>query len=416
MMVKMEHSAVVFRDAQASIFRTFKRHWGCAHACSLVLPAVVRRTTDNPSSGFPEERSERLVALSRAGCAPPESILKNHCAPLEHLPKIPARAGLGVHQHPKPGVSPSLDRSWPTQADPPPACRRVYATRKFCDMSMSPVRPAKPFAPYIGGKIKLSEAIIARINGIEHDLYAEPFVGMGGIFLRRTLKPKAEVINDFSSDVANVFRILEQHYVPLMDYMRFKLTTRTEFERLCKIDPVTLTDIQRAARFIYLQRTTFGGKVAGRVFGVTRNRDARFNIIKLGPLLEDVHERLAGVVIECLPYGDFIERYDTPKTLFYLDPPYFGCETDYGQNLFRPTDFFRLAKQLAEIKGNFILSINDVPEVRETFAAFEREEFTVTYSVSGKSQEKYPELVIYGGTTLTKEKWHAITQPQGGLF
>jgi DNA adenine methylase len=41
----------------------------------------------------------------------------------------------------------------------------------------------------------------------------------------------------------------------------------------------------------------------------------------LGPLLDEIHDRLAGVVIECLPWPDFVARYDSPTTLFYLDPP-----------------------------------------------------------------------------------------------
>jgi hypothetical protein len=47
-------------------------------------------------------------------------------------------------------------------------------------------------------------------------------------------------------------------------------------------------------------------------------------VTRLAPLLEEVHERLAGVVIERLPYGELIRRYDRPETLFYLYPPYWA--------------------------------------------------------------------------------------------
>ncbi|MCT4654409.1 MAG: hypothetical protein N4A65_01230 [Cohaesibacter sp.] len=50
-------------------------------------------------------------------------------------------------------------------------------------------------------------------------------------------------------------------------------------------------------------------------------RGARLDLTKIVPLLEDVHERLSGVTIERLPYGDCIQRYDRPETFFYLDPP-----------------------------------------------------------------------------------------------
>lgn len=56
--------------------------------------------------------------------------------------------------------------------------------------------------------------------------------------------------------------------------MRWQLTTRAEFERLVRTDPETLTDFERAARFYYLQRTAFGGKVSGRTFGTSVQRPA----------------------------------------------------------------------------------------------------------------------------------------------
>lgn len=103
-----------------------------------------------------------------------------------------------------------------------------------------------------------------------------------------------------------------------MDTLRFQLTTRVEFERLVQIDPDTLTDLERAARFLYLQRTAFGGKVSGRNFGVDRARGGRFNLTTLEPMLEDLHSRLSGVVIECLDWSAFIPRYDSADTLFYI--------------------------------------------------------------------------------------------------
>ena len=133
------------------------------------------------------------------------------------------------------------------------------------------------------------------------------------------------------------------------------------FERLKAIDPDTLTDLERAARFLYLQRTSFAGKVHSRIYGIAL-RGARFDLTRIMPLLEDVHERLSGVTIECLPYADCIQRCDRPGTLFYLDPPYWQCETYYGKGIFGPEDFQTLADQLATIKGRVLFSINDVPD------------------------------------------------------
>lgn len=145
-----------------------------------------------------------------------------------------------------------------------------------------PVDPVRTPAAYIGGKRQLSRRLVALIDATKHTTYAEPFVGMGGVFLKRQLQPKSEVINDYSGDVANFFRILQRHYPQFMDTLRFQVTGRREFERLKASDPATLTDLERAARFLYLQRTAFGGKVAGRNFGVSPGRSGNFDLNKLG--------------------------------------------------------------------------------------------------------------------------------------
>lgn len=267
---------------------------------------------------------------------------------------------------------------------------------------LSPVSPTRPVAAYIGGKKNLAKRLVERIASVPHTTYAEAFVGMGGVFFRRTSRPQAEAINDWSMDVATFFRILQRHYVAFMDMIRWQLTTRAGFETLLRTDPTTLTDLERAARFLYLQRTSFGGKVVGRGFGVAPQNPARFDVTKLGPLLEAVHERLAPVVIERLPWADFLRRYDRPTTLFYLDPPYYGCERDYGDDegkpLFARDEFEAMAEQLAALQGRFILSLNDHPDVRAIFAGFHIEEVQTTYSIRGNDNaKKVGELIISPG-------------------
>ena len=148
------------------------------------------------------------------------------------------------------------------------------------------VEPVVPAAPYQGGKRGLAKRLIERIETIDHQCYAEPFVGMGGVFLRRRVKPKLEVINDINRAIATLFRVLQRHYCAFVELLDFTLTSRAEFERLQGTDPETLTDLERAARFLYLQLTTFGGKVKGRTFGVSRDRPARFNTTQLVPRLK----------------------------------------------------------------------------------------------------------------------------------
>jgi DNA adenine methylase len=259
---------------------------------------------------------------------------------------------------------------------------------------MDSVIPVNPVAGYVGGKKQLARTIISRIDAIEHELYAEPFVGMGGVFLRRSTRPKVEVINDVSQDVATFFRVLQRHYQAFLDMLKWQVTSRAEFARLAAQDPATLTDLERSARFLYLQRLSFGGKVASRSFGMATTAPARFDITRLVPMLEAVHERLAGVWIDCLGWEAFIERWDRPKTLFYLDPPYWGTEHYYGRDLFGRADFERLSAALQRLQGRFILSLNDVPEVRELFAWASIETVELSYQAGGADHTKRVREVV----------------------
>jgi len=258
---------------------------------------------------------------------------------------------------------------------------------------LTKVSPAAPIAPWLGGKKALHQAIIAKIDRIAHETYVEPFVGMGGVFLRRVWRPRCEVANDLNGEITNLFRILQRHYPQFMEVMRFQITSRREFERLRGCDPASLTDLERAARFLYLQRLAFGGRVEG-VFGVASGRPARFSLSRLEPLLDAAHSRLDGVVFENLPWQDVLARWDSDKTLFYLDPPYWGGEGDYGKGLFSRDHYAEMAEILRNIKGAFILSINDVPEIRAIFDGFEIDAVTLTYTVSKSGSTEAQELIV----------------------
>ena len=260
--------------------------------------------------------------------------------------------------------------------------------------TMKKVTPANPVAPWLGGKKRLWPTLVERIDAIPHQTYAEPFVGMGGVFLRRRFRPKLEVANDLNGEIINLFRILQRHYPQLMDAMKYQITSRRDFERLRKSDPSTLTDLERAARFLYLQRLAFGGKVGG-VFGVATDRPARFSLSHVGPLLDAAHLRLESVVFESLDWSELVRRYDGAGTLFYLDPPYFGGESDYGKGMFDRGQFEKMAEQLRSIKGNFLLSINDRPEIRAAFDGFHIDVVRLKYSVSRNGGgDKVQELII----------------------
>lgn len=259
---------------------------------------------------------------------------------------------------------------------------------------MENIKPVVPPAPYLGGKSKLAATIIDQINQTEHSGFADVFCGMLGVFLRRNRQPKTEVINDVNRDVVTLFRILQRQYPQFQDALKYQFSSRSEFDRLKRAKAEDLLDVERAARFLYLQKLSFGGKVTGQNFGVKCDGGSRFDLSRLMPVLNDVAERLHGVTIECLNWSDLIDQWDRAGMLFYLDPPYWDCETDYGKGVFSKDDFQKISDRLRDIEGNFIFSINDTPEIREIFSPYYMREVGLTYTAGSGSPIDAKELII----------------------
>lgn len=130
-------------------------------------------------------------------------------------------------------------------------------------------------------------------------------------------------------------------------------------------------------------------------FGYGTTDRSRLNILGLEETVVNIHGRLAGVTLENLPYQEVFERYDRPHTFFYLDPPYYGM-TVYRLNL-EPKDFEDLAASLARLKGKFLMSLNDHPEVRRIFSGFKIKSVSLRYSAKGRGTDRsqqHPELLI----------------------
>jgi len=245
----------------------------------------------------------------------------------------------------------------------------------------------KSFLSYLGGKSLLANKIIPKIP--EHTCYCEVFAGAAWLLFKKP-ESQVEIINDINKDL-----VIKHHLEEFIRYLKWTLVARDEFARFKAENADTLTDIQRAVRFYYLLRTGYGAKVTGQTFSVGPTRPSSFNLLRIEEELSAAHLRLSRVYIENMPYQRLIERFDRPGTFFYIDPPYYGCEEDYGKGIFGRDDFTRLADILAGIKGKFILSINDVPEIREAFGQFSIEEINTRYMAAGANRQKrVTELLI----------------------
>jgi DNA adenine methylase len=242
---------------------------------------------------------------------------------------------------------------------------------------------------YLGGKNRIARKIIALFP--EHTCYIEPFCGGAQVFFHKE-PSRVELLNDLNEDVVNFLRACQLHYEELVRYLRYCVVSRRWFDLFEKTPPETMTDVQRAARFFFLQKNCYGGLIVRRNFAASVQDGSNYNPEALPELLRKTHERLLHVQLECLPYEDILRKYDRPFTFFYLDPPYFN-RPYYKYNL-AAKDYVEMAERLAKLKGKFLLSLNDAPEMRQTFAGFNIRTLQMTYSSQRKAGKKYSELLI----------------------
>ncbi len=243
--------------------------------------------------------------------------------------------------------------------------------------------------PYIGGKNRLASEIISLLP--EHTTYVEPFSGGAQVLFHKP-PSKVEVLNDLDFDIVNFFRVCQWHHEELIRHLRYLLASRKMHELLSATDATLLTDVQRAARFFYLQKNSFGGLVVGQAFHYGVSHPSNFNPRRIPFLIEETHERLQGVQIESRPYEQILDAFDRPETAFYLDPPYYRRFL-YKHNL-EDADFEILADRLRRLKGKFILSLNDHPDVRRIFGGFTVRETSLAYTSLRRTGKRFAELLI----------------------
>jgi DNA adenine methylase len=243
--------------------------------------------------------------------------------------------------------------------------------------------------PYIGGKNHLAASIIDLFPA--HTTYVEAFAGGAQVLFHKP-PSRVEVLNDLDGEIVNFYRVCQLHYEEFLRSLRFALVSRKVFAQMKASNPASLTDIQRAVRHFYLLKNSFASLVRDPQYHITVVQPPGFNLARLPEIIEAAHKRLARVQIENLPYEQILNRYDRPTTLFYLDPPYWGRKL-YRHN-FVEADFVELEKRLRKLRGKFVLSLNDRPEVRKLFAGFNQRTVELHYTAQRKAGRRYRELLI----------------------
>ena len=248
-----------------------------------------------------------------------------------------------------------------------------------------------PIIAWMGGKRRLAKHLLPLFP--EHSCYVELFAGGAALFFLRDKPARCEVLNDINGDLVNLYRVVQHHFDEFVRQFAWQLSSRQIFVQLQATPPDTLTDIQRAARFFYLQYNTFGKKPFGRHYGTATTSKA-WNAATVAQKLHTAQQRLGGVFVENETWQSCLKRYDRPYTFFYADPPYWQT-ADYGRG-FDWTEYEQLAQAMRSMQGKMMLSINDHPDIRALFAEFRVVELELAYSVGRQpeSRGKRGELVI----------------------
>lgn len=192
-------------------------------------------------------------------------------------------------------------------------------------------------------------------------IYVEVFGGGGSVLLNKERSVR-EVLNDANGNLINLYRVVREHPDELKDRLLYVMHNREDFKlaqrRLAQFPPAD--PIQRAADFYQVVRQSYAGN--GKQFSaVARSMWAGF------PAIDRVAGRLQGVTLEIEDFETIFQRYDSPNTHFYLDPPYFFTEDYYPGNIFQRKDHARLAAILLGAQGLWLLSYNLCPEVLELY-------------------------------------------------
>lgn len=246
----------------------------------------------------------------------------------------------------------------------------------------------KPPIVRMGGKSRLRNTIIEMIPN--HTCYVELFFGAGWVYFGKE-KSKVEVINDIDKELVNLFKMIKYHGPEIERLLEYEFSGRNIFQEYKDYPIHYLTEVHRAIRFLYLINCSFAGKGEHYGYGTTKIPSQK---IYNKATLADIKDRLKNTYVENLDFQEVIKKYDRENSFFFIDPPYY--ETSGYSNEFTEEDHIRLKEQLTNLKGKFLLTINDHKSTREWYKDVNIKEVEVFYSVSKINKDKQinKELII----------------------
>lgn len=252
---------------------------------------------------------------------------------------------------------------------------------------------------WVGGKSKSVNLLLQLIP--QHDTYIEPFFGGGWLFFAKE-KSKVEIINDINDELMNFYMVVLNNYEEFKNKFKYLIPSRYLFNQW-KNDASDLSEVDRAVRFYYINRTCFSGDMQRPRFGSSNIRRSNLCVVTddFDIFMKPIHERLKDTYIESLDFREIFKRYDFKEStkekrevFFFVDPPY---KETYGyEHEFSNEDHEELADILYKINGKFLLTINDDEYIKELYKDFNIITNEVMYKICKdiKGIGKRNELII----------------------
>lgn len=241
-----------------------------------------------------------------------------------------------------------------------------------------------PFLKWVGGKRQLIPEIRKILpKGVSGRPYYEPLIGGGALFFE--LQPKCAVINDCNEELINVYKVIRDNPNELIEDLRKHKNTAEYFYEIRALDrqPVfnNLTDIERASRIIYLNKTCYNGLYRVNNAGEFNSPFGKYknpNIIN-EPVIKAVSKYLNSAQIQILNEDYQVILKDIPTNSFvYLDPPYHPVSessnfTGYVQGGWSEKDQLRLRDVCNELNDRgikFLLSNSASDFIKEIYSDY----------------------------------------------
>jgi len=231
----------------------------------------------------------------------------------------------------------------------------------------------------IGGKVKTREKIIARFPpDDEWNTFCEVFAGSGAVFRGLDIDPnKKYILNDLNDDIYAIWVDIKKVKPEDLQAMNF-VGDRDKFYALKEDNPKKLN--QRLYRNLYLSYNSYANQRVSYAQKGSKNPVSR-----LKKCIEAVQDDLKKTIITNQDYIACIKRWDSPTTLFYIDPPYMEKEHLYDGMSVNP---YELAEVCRKMKGKFVMSYNIHPEVRKAFEGFTFTKLKFSYQIYLKEEDK----------------------------